>query len=325
MHLDLDSHKKKSRSRGISEEALVHAALTDVGLERATNEDRCALISTIQGVCHLVLDGMGGSEGGDFAAQISIEAVRRCLLTESTARGEPIEIIRHAFEDANRAITLRRQNQKFRDMGTTIVGVLIEGSSVAVGHVGDSRAYLVKGEVIEQLTVDHTYVQQLVERNEISKEEALPHPQSHILTQCLGSAPDVRVDLAQFWIWPLERGEQTDFIVLCTDGLYSMVTEEEIASMVTTLSPRKACEELVGLANARGGFDNITVSIIPLHGHLRSEVSPTRGREVRARERSKKVDRWWRKSLVFHLLIAAVGGFLAAACAVLGMFYARVW
>lgn len=323
MQVDSETQKgKRSRTRDHRVEDLVHASLTDVGLERVVNEDRCALISTPFAVCHLVLDGMGGTEGGEFAAQISVDTVQRSLLKEHR---EPLDAILHAFEDANRAIVLRRENPKFREMGTTIVGVIIEGTSVAIAHVGDSRAYLVSGDAIEQLTVDHTYVQQLVERNEISKDEALPHPQSHILTQCLGSAVDVRVDAKQYWIWPLERGEQTDFVVLCTDGLYSLVSEEEISSMVSGLNPRKACEELVQIANARGGFDNITVAVIPLHGRLKDQVSPTRGREVRVRERTKKVDRWWKQSVAFHFVAAAIGGFLAAAIAVVAAFYARVW
>ena len=323
MQVDSDSERKKrSQDRLEGDEGLVHAALTDVGLERAINEDRCALIATSHGVCHLVLDGMGGVDGGDFAAQLSVDAVQRCLFAQHR---EPVEAIKNAFEDANRTIMLRRQNRKFSEMGTTIVGVIIEGSSVAVAHVGDSRAYLVSGDSITQLTVDHTYVQQLVERNEITREEALPHPQSHILTQCLGSSPDLRVEASQYWIWPLEEGGQTDFIVLCTDGLYSMVAEEEISSLVTCLTPRKACEELIKAANSRGGFDNITVSIIPLNGYLRDLVSPTRGREVKVRERILKVERWWRRSFLFHLALAAVGGFFAAALAVIAFVYLRVF
>jgi serine/threonine protein phosphatase PrpC len=172
--------------------------------------------------------------------------------------------------------------------------------------------------------VDHTYVQQLVDRHEISKEEALPHPQSHILTQCLGSSDEVRVDVTEHWIWPLQKGEQTELIVLCTDGLYSMVTEDEICTLATALPPVKACEELVALANARGGFDNITVSIIPLHGHLRDTVSPTRGKELATRDRSRRMNRWWQRSIVFHVAIAAIGGFLAAVIAVGVFFYLRV-
>lgn len=323
MHVDSEAGKTRKRRAAIAkDDAMVQAALSDIGLERAVNEDRCATIPTSEGLCYVVLDGMGGVEGGEFAAQLSVDSMYRSFATGE--HREPREALKLAIEDANRTIVLRRQNQKFREMGTTIVGVVIEGSSVAVAHVGDSRAYLVQGDSIQQLTVDHTYVQQLVDRQEISKEDALPHPQSHILTQCLGSADNVQVDVTEHWIWPLSKGEQTDWLVLCTDGLYSMITEDEICSVVISLPPEKACEQLVALANARGGFDNITVSIIPLHGHLKDSVSPTRDREIATRERSRRIERWWQRSIVFHLAIAAVGGCIAAAIAVGVFFYARV-
>ena len=323
MQLDSEAEKIRRRKATISkDDAMVQAALSDIGLERAVNEDRCATIPTSEGQCYVVLDGMGGVEGGEFAAQLSVDSMYRSFTVGD--HREPCEALKLAIEDANRTIVLRRQNQKFREMGTTIVGVVIEGSSVAIAHVGDSRAYLVRGDEITQLTVDHTYVQQLVDRHEISKDEALPHPQSHILTQCLGSADDVRVDVTEHWVWPLGKGEQSDLIVLCTDGLYSMVTEDEICSIAMALHPEEACQELVTLANARGGFDNITVSIIPLNGLLKDTVSPTRPKEIASRERSRRMKRWWQRSVLYHVAIAAVGGFFAAAVAVAIFFYLRV-
>jgi hypothetical protein len=113
-------------------------------------------------------------------------------------------------------------------------------------------------------------------------------------------------------------------IVLCTDGLYSMVSEDEILALAASLPPEKACEELVNLANARGGFDNITVSIVPLHGHLRDTVSPTRKKELTIRERGRWVKRWWQRSILFHMVIAAIGGLVAAVVAVGVFLYVRV-
>jgi len=310
-------NKRKRVSLG-TDEPLVHAALSDIGLERTVNEDRCVTVATEKGACFLVLDGMGGADGGEFAAQISVDAIRRFLTGHH--EGDVVDAMRCACEEANRTIMLRRQSQRFKEMGTTVVGVLIEDSAVAIGHVGDSRAYLVQSEEMHQLTVDHTYVQQLVDRNEITREEALPHPQSHILTQCLGSSPDITVDVTRYWIWPLEKGHTSDLIVLCSDGLYSMVNEEEMYHLVTVLSPQKACEELIKLANTRGGFDNITVSIVPLHGHLRGEESPTWGRERASRERSRRIGNWWQRSLVFHVVLSsllAAGGALVAV----GLFF----
>jgi serine/threonine protein phosphatase PrpC len=316
------SKNKRKGVSAVSDEPLVHAAMSDVGLERSVNEDRCATIATEGGVCFVVLDGMGGAEGGEFAAQISVDSIRRFLTSDP--QDDIVEALKNACEEANRTVMLRRQSQRFKEMGTTIVGVLIEDSAVAIAHVGDSRAYLVQDDAMRQLTVDHTYVQQLVDRNEITREEALSHPRSHVLTQCLGSSPDITVDVDRYWIWPLQKGLPSDLIVLCSDGLYSMVAEDEILRIVTTLSPRKACAELIRLANGRGGYDNITVSIIPLHGHLRTEESPTWGKEIASRERSRRIDYWWRRSIAYHVLAASALAAGASVAAIGVFFYFRV-
>jgi serine/threonine protein phosphatase PrpC len=319
MQAQSESRKKiRNSASPVVDEPLVHAAMSDVGLERSVNEDRCATFASGAGLCYLVLDGMGGAEGGEFAAQISLDAIQRLLTAEE--HRDVVEALRGACEEANRTIMLRRQSQRFKEMGTTIVGALIQDSAVAIAHVGDSRAYLVTDENIQQLTVDHTYVQQLVDRNEITRDEALTHASSHVLTQCLGSSADISVDVGRYWIWPLGRGLSTDFLVLCSDGLYSLVTDEEMRRIVTVLPPNKACAELIQLANSRGGYDNITVSIVPLHGHLRTEESPTWQKELASRERSRRIGTWWRRSFVFHLVTAS---FLAvgASCAAVGLFF----
>jgi serine/threonine protein phosphatase PrpC len=305
LHFELSKTRRKD-SDGRSDRSLVPAAATDIGLERSVNEDKFATICTTTGECFVVLDGMGGAEGGEFAAQISVDAMRRAL--SGNLEGDVVETLKGSIEEANRTIVLRRQSKRFKEMGTTVVAALIEDSSVAISHVGDSRAYLVREQAIEQLTVDHTFVQHLVDLNQISRDEALPHPQSHILTQCLGSSPDLIVEVGRYWIWPLRKGEATDYLVLCTDGLYSMVSDEEIFTIVTSLPPHEACAELIKLANGRGGFDNITVSIVPLHGHLREEESPTSERERMNRARSVRKERWWRRSFVYHLIVASLFG-----------------
>lgn len=313
---------KREGVNAVSDEPLVHAAMSDVGLERSVNEDRCATIATAGGGCFLVLDGMGGAEGGEFAAQISVDSVRRYLNTEP--HDDIVDTLRNACAEANRTVMLRRQGQRFKEMGTTIVGVLIQDSAVAIAHVGDSRAYLVQENAIRQLTVDHTYVQQLVDRDELTREEALSHPRSHVLTQCLGSSPDITVDVDRYWIWPVQKGHRSDRIVLCSDGLYSMVADDEILRIVTTSSPQKSCLELIQLANTRGGYDNITVSIIPLGGHLRTEESPTWSKEMASRERRRRIDGWWCRSLAYHVLAASALAAGASIAAIVAFFYFKV-
>ena len=246
----------------------VPAAITDAGLERELNEDRYAVIESRSGLAWLVCDGMGGAAGGELAAQLAIESIRSDIETQPSR--PPEEALVSAVREANRLIVLRRQNPLFSQMGTTVVGAMFVPPEVVIAHAGDSRSYLVRGGAIEQLTIDHTYVQGLVDKGEIKHEEALTHPDAHILTRCIGSEPSLRVDTKRLWISPT-KGKAGDSLLLCTDGLYSQVDDEEIASIVSTNSPQRACALLVELAKARGGFDNITVAIIPLGGELRDK------------------------------------------------------
>lgn len=248
----------------------VPAAITDTGCERDLNEDRYAVIECDSGLAWLVCDGMGGVTGGELAAQLAIDAIRRDL--ESTPLREPDQALRNAILESNRVVVLRRQNQAFANMGTTIVGALFQGSEVAIANVGDSRAYLIRNNAIQQLTVDHTFVQELVDREEIKPEEALSHPQAHILTRCIGSEPGLQVDIFKYWIWDTPPDQQSDVLFLCSDGLYSMISEGEIATIVSTHPPQEACVRLVELAKERGGYDNITLVVVPLGGELRQEA-----------------------------------------------------
>ena len=253
-------------------EASVPAAITDTGCERELNEDRYAVIESQSGVAWIVCDGMGGATGGELAAQLAIDAIRRDL-EKYPARSADMAL-KGALVEANRNIVLRRQNQAFAAMGTTLVSAMFDGSEVVIGNIGDSRAYLIRDGAIQQLTVDHTYVQQLVERGEIKPEDALAHPQAHILTRCVGAEPGVEIDIKKFWIWDVEDTDPKDHLILCTDGLYSLVADGEIAQAVSNNSPQSACVKLVELAKARGGYDNITISIVPLSGQLRQNPPP---------------------------------------------------
>ena len=257
---------------------------SDIGLERAINEDRYAVIESASGTAWFVLDGMGGVEGCEFAAQLALDAIRRYVETHEHA--EPAAILRGAISDANGAVVLRRQNQKFGSMGTTVVALMIDDMEVAISHIGDSRAYLVHADGITQLTVDDTLVQQMVDAGQIKPEEALSHPDAHYLTRCLGTQVELEVPLQCFWRLP---SESSDIIVLCSDGLYGLVSDEEIAEAVRTLAPDIACKTLIELANSRGGYDNITVSIVPLQGAL-SDQAPKEWDKIRVarqRERAK--------------------------------------
>jgi serine/threonine protein phosphatase PrpC len=306
----------------------IPAAITDIGCEREINEDRYAVIDSPGGRAWIVCDGMGGSLGGELAAQLAIDAIRRALESREFESGE--EAIKFAIEEANRVIVLRRQNPAFSSMGTTVVGVLINGDEVTITHAGDSRAYLVRNGEIQQLTVDHTYVQDLVERGAINAEEALSHPQSHVLTRCLGAEPRLELEAQNYWVWDVSGTESDDRIVLCSDGLYSLVTDDEIAEVVSSHTPQESCVRLVELAKGRGGFDNITLAVLPLGGQLHEE-SPaganrtTRRKKVAESTRSstrnrvpgRKLSLGQRVALMAVLLI--LGSVLAAAAGIFWM------
>jgi PPM family protein phosphatase len=275
------------RDRKVDSERLEPSYITDRGKERDVNEDRCGVIKALSGMCAIVLDGMGGVEGGEFAAQLAFEAFQKFMREHPTL--SPESLMRGAVDEAHRVVKLRRQNQTFVSMGTTVVALHIDHDEVVVANVGDSRAYLVREGNTEQLSVDHTVVQELVDRHEIRKEDALTHPQSHILTQCLGGTGGLSLSLRRYWIWASEEESATDVIVLCSDGLYSLVPDEEIGHIASTHSPEETCSILTQIANDRGGYDNISVVVVPLGGILRDE--PPSGWEQKVAQRAREKER----------------------------------
>lgn len=298
----------------------VPAAITDTGCERNLNEDRYAVIESPSGLAWLVCDGMGGATGGELAAQLAIDGIRREL--ESVDARPCAAALKSSILEANRIIVLRRQNQAFSQMGTTIVGALFSEVEVALGHVGDSRAYLIRDGVIQQLTTDHTFVQQLVDKGEIEAKDALDHPQAHILTRAIGAEPGLEVDLHRYYIWKTAPGEPSDTLLLCSDGLYSHVSDEEIASITSKEPPKQACVQLVELAKKRGGYDNITVAIIPIGGQMKQEPpigydeqAIRRSLELRSRPVRRKSDGGLLKRLLFVIALSI----LACLLVVLGL------
>jgi protein phosphatase len=229
------------------------AAHTDVGLRRRGNEDRYALDPQL-GLC-LVADGMGGHSAGQVASTLAADAVVASLRESKGADATVAEKLRAAIEDANHAIyTASRQKNEYMGMGTTVVALLVEGERAAIAHVGDSRAYRVRGGRIRQLTDDHSIVGELLRRHEITADDAREHPHRHVLTRALGVRGHVQPDLAELTLSP---GDQ---FVLCSDGLTNHVEDHEIAKLTSEASDLEAgCAALIELANRRGGEDNITV------------------------------------------------------------------
>ena len=220
------------------------------------NEDRYALAPDLG--LYLVADGMGGHTAGQVASEMAAEAALRAVRTLQGASASLAEKLRYAVTSANREIyQTGRQQPELAGMGTTLVAVLVLEGRVALAHVGDSRAYLVRGGRIRQLTDDHSVVGELLRRREISEDAAREHPHRHVLTRALGVRPAVEPDLAEL------SPEPDDVFVLCSDGLTVHVEDDEIGEHVIGAADPDACvESLVDLANARGGDDNITVLVL---------------------------------------------------------------
>jgi protein phosphatase len=232
------------------------AAGSDVGRRRAANEDHYALAPEIG--LYLVADGLGGHVAGQIASELAAEAALRTIRTLEGAGTSLAEKLRYAVIAANREVhETARRRRELAGMGTTLVALLAQDGRAALAHVGDSRAYLVRGERIRQLTDDHSLVGELVRRREISADAAREHPQRHVLTRAVGVRATVEPDLAEL------TPEAGDVFVLCSDGLTGHVRDEEIARAVAGgVDPQEAVDLLIRLANDRGGDDNITVALV---------------------------------------------------------------
>jgi protein phosphatase len=232
------------------------AAGTNVGRRRRINEDRYAIAPELG--LFLVADGMGGHTAGQVASELAAQAALRAVGTLQDAAVSLAEKLRFAVSSANRAIfEAARERPELAGMGTTLVAVLALEGRVALAHVGDSRAYLVRQGRIRQLTDDHSVVGELLRRREISADAAREHPHRHVLTRALGVRPVVEPDLAEL------SPSAGDVFALCSDGLTAHVRDEEIAEHADPAAvPESAVEALIDLANARGGEDNITVVLL---------------------------------------------------------------
>jgi protein phosphatase len=243
---------------------LERAALTDVGCQRENNEDRFSYWEPasdedfrLKGRLAIVADGMGGYEGGQEASRLAVEAIESAY--QGSDGADPQSSLTNAFSAAHARISKEAElHPDLRGMGTTCTAAVLVGHNLYYAHVGDSRLYLVRASNISKLSHDHSYVSRLVEQGLISPEQAEHHPQRHVLTAALGAGHDIAPDYPEDPI-DLQSG---DVLVLCTDGLWSMMRDEEIQAAVRDGSLAEACDNLVRTAKQRGGPDNITVQIL---------------------------------------------------------------
>jgi serine/threonine protein phosphatase PrpC len=231
-----------------------HFAHSDTGRSRRENEDAYFARSPV----FVVADGMGGAQAGEVASRVAIEAFERGLGDVGASSAE--QLLAERVQEANvRIHEMSQANQERAGMGTTITAAYVGDHDVAVAHVGDSRAYRLRGTDFQRLTEDHSLVEEMRRRGQLTAQEADEHPQRSIITRALGPEPDVLVDT---YSW---RGEAGDVYLLCSDGLTSMVPELRVAEIVRgAASLRDGGRALIDAANAAGGRDNITVVLFAL-------------------------------------------------------------
>ncbi len=235
------------------------AGLSNKGLERPRNEDSCFVKADSDIALMVVADGMGGHRAGNVASDLAISKAEKFWADfdrlNLTSAEEARKMINRLILDANEIVLSEASNSiECQGMGTTFTVGLLCGNRLTIGHIGDSRAYLINNGQIKLLTRDHSLLEQLIESGQVKPEEAKSHPQRHVLTRALGISSDLKVDIC-------EKDVQPDSILLfCTDGLTNMVSDDEILAAASEHSdPQLLAESLIELANSRGGFDNITV------------------------------------------------------------------
>jgi protein phosphatase len=259
----------QSNPSDVSDWGVRFATRSDQGTERGNNEDACgSLVVSPTHVLVAVADGVSGEEGGEIASRTAIEVTLRAY-KDSPASWGALRRLYRAAQQANieihdRAVVVT----ELRRMSTTLTAIVVESGMVHAAHVGDSRLYLVRGDTIVQKTKDHTVASERRRVGLISAERAKAHPSRSVLTRSLGRELIAAVDRLSF---PVGGG---DTLVMCSDGLYNVLEDDELRRAVAGSDPEKGCEALIDAANARGTPDNLTVAIVKIIGQAPETQAP---------------------------------------------------
>ncbi|MDP7579255.1 MAG: Stp1/IreP family PP2C-type Ser/Thr phosphatase [SAR202 cluster bacterium] len=243
---------------------VVACGQTDVGKTRSNNEDCFKVLvgkeapKSIDALM-VVADGMGGHAAGEVASAMTVDGMVRHLTIralEATTPGEDYShLLGQILIEVNREVRLAGRNPERRGMGTTCTAAVLKDNQVHVAHVGDSRGYILRGGRLVQITKDHSWVAQQVEEGNLTPEQADNHPYRNVVTRAIGIDENVKIDT-------LVKSVATgDRVMLCSDGLNSVVGNSEIEATLKSGDVKSACESLIALANANGGPDNITVTV----------------------------------------------------------------
>jgi protein phosphatase len=239
--------------------SLEYGIKTDRGLKRQLNEDSCNVLVGLSGVptCFIIADGMGGHKSGEIASKKAVELVCNHLLDANWDIEDISELLKNTINTVNEEIyNFSVMDEATQGMGTTLIIAVVKNGKLYIGHVGDSRVYLIRDNTIKKLTWDHSFTEELVKNGSITKDEAVNHPKKHMITRAVGFEIDLLVDTYEIDIL------ENDIILLCTDGLTNMIDEDMILDIIKNEdNPQIACDSLIQNANNRGGEDNVTVII----------------------------------------------------------------
>jgi len=237
--------------------------LTDTGAVRKNNQDTffCCIENEGKQAIFVVCDGMGGANAGNVASDIAANVFKEHVIKHirpSMSSKYMESILKNAINFANyETYQTALSSREYSGMGTTLVGGFVNEDDLVLVNVGDSRAYLISDEDIEKITIDHSVVEEMLMRGEITEEEAKEHPRRNLITRALGTDERVKSDI---YIYKIEPGMK---VLLCSDGLSNMVSSEEMKEVIDSAeSLQTACEKLIDMANERGGFDNITAVLV---------------------------------------------------------------
>jgi PPM family protein phosphatase len=246
---------------------LDYGQVLDRGLARERNEDRCGwfiptdmALRRERGRLFVVADGMGGHQAGDVAAEIAVASINEAYFL-SRSWNDAASKLRTAFLSANDSILTAAREQDHQGMGAAVVAAVVVQDRAYVAHIGDARAYLIRGRQVTQLTNDHSWVQDRIDAGRLTQEEARIHPYRNVLTRALGVDPDGTPDVSEFALTP------GDTMILCSDGLWGVVPDDAIARTIAeTENAAATARALVDQALAGGGPDNISVIVVRIAG-----------------------------------------------------------
>jgi PPM family protein phosphatase len=227
---------------------------SEAGQVRTVNQDSHYVGETASGYLAVVADGMGGHKTGEVASQKAVSIIQREL---EANRNHPPTALAKAVQAANLEVyDYAAENPEHKGMGTTLTTVFIDDQVGLVGHVGDSRAYLIRNASIRQLTLDHSWVADRVRQGILTQDEAKHHRLRNVITNALGSTPEVKLDILHFEVRTGDR------LLLCSDGISTLLTDEVMESIVSNHTPEEAVQRLIGEANRRGSPDNVTAIVL---------------------------------------------------------------